>query len=416
MADWGELPPLTLDDHSDIPKYLQVARAIEFHIRAGHVRSNARLPSENELDKLLGLSRSTIRKALEELERLGCIYRKQGHGTFAAVLYPSPAASNGTMFAAEPVISETPGTMPSWLTASSSPSNPTVQKRAGSIGLLVPTMLNEIYPLIIKGVEDVASRRGSNVFICNTYANRDRELTLMQDMIERGVDGIILEPTHARFDQPGTRTFQLLKSFPLPCVLIDNDIPGLELPQVILDDFRGGEVAARHLVDNGHRRLAYVFKETVLAALDRRDGFLATLRSAGIPISNALLVPYGEEDESRNPGYLYTERLLKVDPQPTAIFYFNDELAINGIRAIRDAGLRVPEDISVIGFDNIQSGAAPDVRLTTIEHPKYFGGRWAADILFDQIDRASRGLERIHRRITVHPELVVRSTVATVRH
>ncbi len=410
MASWGDLPPIALNDDSPLPKYQQLARAIEIHIRDLNIRPHTKLPSENELNELLGLSRSTIRKSLEELKMLGCVYCKQGQGTFVTdvfanstreVLKPEPASPD--------TVDSSPGTVHPWQDSGMMTGN---KKKKGLIGLLVPTMLNEIYPRIVRGVEDVASARGCSVFIGNTYANRDRELTLMQEMIGRNVDGLILEPTHARFDQPGTRTFKLLKSFPLPFVLIDNDIPGLESSQVIIDDYRGGEVATRYLIGQGHRSITYIFKETVLPALDRRDGFLAAMKSAGLHGGESCLCPYTENEEPQNPGYFLTKRLLMQENRPTAIFYFNDELAIHGMRAIHDAGMHIPQDISIIGFDNIPSAAAPDIRLTTMEHPKYFCGRWAADILFDQIDR---GTDSLRRRITVHPELVKRETVAPPR-
>lgn len=388
MAEWGSFPPLKVENSSGLPLYVQLAQALEGLIREGTVSPQTKLPSENELEELVGLSRSTIRKSLEDLEQKGLVYRKQGQGTFVA---PNP-----------PTI-PLPGVM------SVSPRlNTGASSTKGIIGLLLPTMLNEIYPQIVQGVEGVAKSMGYSVFIGNTYADRDKEYSLLQQMTEIGAAGLILEPTNAKFDQPGTRTFQLLKNYPLPFVLVGNQISGIQASEVLIDDFRGGYTAAEHLLRRGHRRIAYLYKESVLPAIDRREGLLAALRDAGLPENPELIMAYHEEEEHLNPGYTFTQKLLSSKTVPDAIFYFNDDLAFNGMRAIRDAGLSIPKDISVIGFDNVNSADLPGNRLSSVDHPKSLCGRWAADILFDQL---ARGPNRIRRRIMIQPELVERDTV-----
>lgn len=392
MAHWGDLPPITIDPDSEMPRYLQLAQTLEGYIREGTLKAHSKLPSEHELDELLGLSRSTIRKALDELGRQMLVYRKQGQGTFVA----GPREN-----ALPPQVAREPIQGPR--------SSVGLQKNtAGIIGLLLPTMLNEIYPQIVKGVESVASAQGSSVFIGNTYADRERELSLIAQMIDGSVDGLILEPTHARFDQPGSRTWELLHDFPMPLVLVGNDIPGLNASEVLIDDTQGGRLATEHLIAHGHRDIAYLYKEAVSPAYDRRDGYLAALLKAGITPNPDYIRAYSEAEEHQNPGYTYTKWFLGLARRPSAIFYFNDDLALNGIQAIRDAGLSVPEDISVVGFDNIPSSGLAHNRLSTLEHPKSLLGRWAADILFDHI---KRGSHKVRRRILVYPELIERSTV-----
>jgi GntR family transcriptional regulator of arabinose operon len=180
----------------------------------------------------------------------------------------------------------------------------------------------------------------------------------------------------------------------------------------MLDDFNGGRLATEHLIARGHRNIAHIYKESVLAALDRRDGHLAALDAAGLPRRPEYACPFTEQDEADNAGYLHARKLLALPERPSAIFCYNDDIAIQVLRAVRGQGLRIPQDVSVIGFDNIRSSGLPDVRLTTIEHPKRLCGRWAADILFDQIEQ---GQAAIRRRIMIYPELVERDTVASPR-
>ena len=373
-------------------KHLRLEMFIESLVRSGRLAANEKLPSENELCEMLSLSRTTIRKSIDSLERKGIVYRRQGQGTFAAE--SAVSAPIASMAGAS-------------ITVRGVTAAPAAHKQKGLVGLLVPSMDNEIYPLIVRGVEDVADAHGWSVFIGNTYANLERESSLIDQMVEREVDGLIIEPTQALLDKPGTRNFQRLLEWGKPCVLIDNDIPGLSYSRVMIDDFAGGRAAAEFLLSKGHTRVAYVYKESVLAGADRLNGFMAGLEAAGVKMDPSLVIAYSESDEALVPGYLYTMQLLKRADRPTAIFYFNDELALHGVRAIKDLGLRYPADVSIIGFDNVKTAASPDINLTSIEHPKYFAGRWAADILFDQIESGSS----IRRRVNFLPEIVERGSV-----
>jgi GntR family transcriptional regulator of arabinose operon len=373
-------------------KHLRLEMFIESLVRSGRLAPNEKLPSENELCEMLSLSRTTIRKAIDALERKSIVYRRQGQGTFAA----ESAASQAPVVSAGATI-----------TVRGVTAFPPTRKEKGLVGLLVPSMENEIYPLIVRGVEDVADAHGWSVFIGNTYADLERESALIGQMVERQVDGLIIEPTQALLDKPGTRNFQRLLDWGKPCVLIDNDIPGLSYSRVMIDDFAGGRAAAEYLISKGHTRVAYLYKESVLAGADRLNGFIAGLEAAGVKMDPSLVIAYSESDEALVPGYLYTTQLLRRSDRPTAIFYFNDELALHGVRAIRDLGLRYPADVSIIGFDNVKSAASPDINLTSIEHPKYFAGKWAADILFDQIESGSS----IRRRVNFLPEIVERGSV-----
>lgn len=394
MSLYDEFSSLSIDGESGIAKHLQLEKFIESLVLSFRVAPNERLPSENELCEALSLSRSTIRKALDSLERKGVVYRKQGQGTFFSA--PAFAPEGGSAGHG------------STISVRGQSSSRVARKEKGLIGLLVPSMDNEIYPLIVRGVEDVAYEHGWSVFIGNTYANLERETALIDQMLEREVDGLIIEPTQALLDKPGTRNFQHLLEWGRPCVLIDNDIPGLSYSRIMIDDFAGGRSAAEYLLSKGHTRVAYMYKESVIAGVDRLRGFVAGLEAAGVAMDPSLVIAYAETDEPLVPGYLYTSELLKRPDRPSAIFYFNDELAFHGIRAIRDLGLRYPADVSIIGFDNVRTSGLSDVSLTSIEHPKYFAGKWAADILFDQI---RTGPSSIRRRVNFLPEIVDRGSV-----
>ena len=152
--------------------------------------------------------------------------------------------------------------------------------------------------------------------------------------------------------------------------------------------------------------MSYIYKASVAAALNRRDGFVERMHTLGVTIDPAKIISYPEDTEGDEPGFRHTIALLGMPNPPTAIFYFNDDVAIQGMRAIRESGLVVGRDVSVLGFDNIDESGDPDIRLTTFDHPKQFCGKWAADILFAKINRSGSP-----HSVLIQPDLIERASV-----
>jgi GntR family transcriptional regulator of arabinose operon len=398
MAVPGGFPEIIIDEQSGVPKYVQLAKSLEVLIRQGTLAPDTKLPSENELFDRLSLSRSTIRNALSILERKNLVIRRQGNGTFTTGSLPTRAAPSGGTVAGEPAADPRPGPDSRNWTASG--------KAQRIIGLIVPTMKNTIYPDIVRGVEDCAHSHGYTVFIGNTYTDQTREQTLIEQMLHSGIDGLLIDPTHSLVEQPDFPSYPFLAECPVPVVLLNNYIGGLSIPMVAPDDVRCGQLAADYFYQRGHRHVAFIYKGSVAAAVNRRDGFVGRCRTLGIAPDPAKIIDYPEEDENDQPGYRLTVSLLGMPTPPSAIFYFNDVIAIQGMNAIRDAGLTVGRDVSVMGFDNIAESNDPDIQLTTFEHPKHFCGEWAADILFSKINHASAP-----HTVLIQPDLIERSSV-----
>lgn len=393
-------PEIIIDETSAIPKYVQLANALELLIRQGFIQPDTKLPSENEFFDRLNISRSTIRNALAILERKNLVIRRQGNGTFSASILPPRAAAPNTTGADK-------------VAAASSAAEPRVRPVSGGhqrvIGLIVPSMKNTIYPEIVRGVEDCAHTYGYTVFIGNTYTDQNREQTLIEQMLHSGIDGLIIDPTHSMVERPDFPSYPFLSECPVPVVLLNNFIPGMNIPMVAPDDKLCGQIAADYFWSRGHRQVAMIYKACVAAAVNRRDGFIERLRQLGMAVDPAKIIGFPEERDGDEPGFRYTINLLGMPNPPTAIFYFNDDVAIQGMMAIRESGLTVGHDVSVIGFDNIGEANEADVRLTTFDHPKQFCGKWAADILFARIAQRTAP-----QSVLIQPDLIVRESVANI--
>jgi len=375
---------ITIDDSEAVPKYKQLQAELERLIAESTLKVNTRLPGENEFFSQLGLSRTTIRKAFAALEKKHLLYRVQGQGTFIGSKPPS-VSKNGD--------------------------NARPDDIKHVIGVVVPNITNEIYPFIIHGIEETVSLRQVCVFSANSGGNRERELRIINEMINNSVEGLILEPIYSGSNHTDAQLVSLLESLSLPVVLINNDIPSFECSKVMQDDEGGGRLVTEHLLENGHKRIAYIYNDRISAAYERRKGYRAALRAAGIGYDSELEIAYNDEEGLVYPGYLFTKQLLeKPELGVTAIFYFNDDLAMQGMTAAQSLNLEIPRDLSIVGYDDIPRSRLNGVRLTTVSHPKKLIGAWAATLLQEQFEQID--IKPIYRKITVHSSMVYRDTVA----
>ncbi len=178
----------------------------------------------------------------------------------------------------------------------------------------------------------------------------------------------------------------------------------LEPAFIRMDDEKGGYLAANYLLELGHRRIAGIFKIDDLQGVRRKQGFLSALAEFGVEINQELIGDYVTEQKSYYP-YQFTKALLEKELKPTAILCYNDQNALQVIEAIRDAHLQVPEDLSVIGYDDSHLAVASEIKLTTIKHPKIEMGKQAACLLLDMLSGKIQKPELVYE-----PELVIRNS------
>jgi len=265
-----------------------------------------------------------------------------------------------------------------------------VTKRSYMVGVVIPEIAHLFFADVISGIEEVLDAANYDILLCHSRGNPEREQTEIRTLIGSHVDGLIVASVQP-WKSPAF--FVDLQKQQVPLVLFDRFFPGYEFSSVCLDDLAAGRAAAEFLLQLGHKRIAHIEGPDVSPAKLRRQGFLTALKKAQGNASSELIVQSSFEMEA---GRHATEELLKRNAAPTAIFAANDPLAIGAIRACRDAGLRIPEDISVMGVGNIEGSFHPNPFLTTIDWPRQELGRITAQFLLNALSKPSVGSPQSH--------------------
>ncbi|MFE2179514.1 LacI family DNA-binding transcriptional regulator [Streptomyces sp. NPDC059455] len=279
------------------------------------------------------------------------------------------------------------------------------QLRAGHsriIALLVLDMANPFFVDVARGAERVAREAGLGVMVCNSAQSPEEEADYLGLFAEQRVRGVLMTPA----DMTG-RNLASFRRRTIPFVLVDRVLPSAEGCSVSVDDVTGGELAARHLLGLGHPTLAYVSGPMRLAQCrDRREGALRALRERGLGESALRHVEVDRLDVTcgRDAG----ARLLGMSPRPTAVFCANDLLALGVLQSLYGAGVSVPGEVALVGYDDIEFAAAAAVPLTSVRQPAFRMGRTAAELLIEET--GERAGDHRHQRIVLQPELVVRGS------
>jgi LacI family transcriptional regulator len=285
------------------------------------------------------------------------------------------------------------------------------QLRAGrsrTIAYVVMDAANPFFNDVARGVEDTARAEGVAVYLCNSNQDAAREREYLERLREQRVQGVLITP----IDPSGERLAEM-PGRGTPVVLVDCQAPDPTWCSVAVDDELGGELALTHLLESGHERIAFVGGPmSVPQVRDRHRGALRALADAGRPASALVLL---ETDaltvaEGRRAG----ERLagLPAPARPTAAFCANDLLALGLLQAMTRLGRAVPEDLAVVGYDDIEFAEAAAVPLTSVRQPRELLGRTAARLLFEE---AAGEEGHVHQQVRFSPELVVRASTRVRR-
>ncbi len=359
------------------PKFVQVKNYLLNLFQTERFETGRQTPTEFELMDTLNVSRNTVRKAVEELEKEGIVSRKHGSGTFFVSLNEEEDRA---------------------------------EKSGGLIGLGNFYFMDYIYPEIIRGIEDTLFESGYSLVLANCNQDYSRELSSLQRLIDQGIKGLILEPSRNFLIDREHPITKMLENLQIPIVATHWGRNNAKLSTVTINDELAGYEAIRHFLKKGHKKIGIVYKEDVQAAYLRYKGYSRAMEEAGLPLDPDRMICYDDAGEAQdtNQGYICTKELLRRAPDTTAVFYFNDNIALQGYEALRELNLNIPGDISVIGFDNFHNTHLVHPPLTTFEHPKYNLGKWAAKILIDEIQQG----ERVHpMEVIFEPILVERESV-----
>ena len=277
-------------------------------------------------------------------------------------------------------------------------------KRTKTIALVVSDISNPFFTTIARGVEDFSAGHGFSVMYCNTDESPAEERRYLLMLVERQIDGVLLVPSRSSGD-----SFRLLNRHRMPVVVIDRRISARNVDSVRTDSEAGGYALTRHLIELGHRRIAVLTgRREISTSMDRLAGCRRALEEAGLSLPDAL-VHFGDFNFGRlnhADGHRMAQDVLAAEGErPTALFCANNFIGFGAIRALREAGLRVPEDMSVVAFDDLPEEWLSDPFLTVASQPAYEIGYRAVELL---LDRISNHHEPAGESVVLPFELVVR--------
>jgi DNA-binding LacI/PurR family transcriptional regulator len=278
-----------------------------------------------------------------------------------------------------------------------------VTRKTLTIGVVVTTIADPFVSEVVIGIELAANDNGYSVFLADSNADPAREKSVVHSFAERRVDGIVVTSSRV-----GALYTPLLSQMMVPIVLINNQHPGQFVHSVMIDNLQGSREATDHLIGLGHRRIAYVGDQYGHQSdAERFAGYREALELAALPFLPEL-VTYG--DGKSEAGELAMNKLLGLPDPPTAVFCYNDMTALGVLRSVHMHGLRVPADISLIGFDDVFFVSYTQPQLTTVRQPMRRMGRMAMESLLKLMSGQASA-----EAIKVPAELIVRESTAAPR-
>lgn len=253
-------------------------------------------------------------------------------------------------------------------------------RRTHTLGMVISDITNPFFPLLVRGAEDAALKRGYLLNIFNTDDQVEREQSIFAVLRARCADGILAvvapsvgPPAH----------LQETMGAGIPLVCLDRIPPELSVDSVVIDNVRGSVICIRHLIAMGHRRISIVSGSARLqTARDRLSGYCQGLSEAGIPFDPALV---REGDFRVESGYRLAKELCLSNPRPTALFVANGTMGMGAVRAVQEIGLRCPDDVAVVVFDDVPGSDLFRPRLTVVSQPAYQIGFQGAELLIQRI-------------------------------
>lgn len=251
-------------------------------------------------------------------------------------------------------------------------------RQTKTIALIITDITNPFFTTVARGVEDAASEQGFNVILCNTDESEAKERDYVTMLIQKRVDGVLVVPARC-----SAESISLLQHHSIPTVVLDRRVPGVQTDVVIGDSEQGAFDLTRVLLEQGHRRIAVLSgPESVSTAVDRVSGCRRAMFEAGCSDGDLLVL---HDEFSQEGGYRMAVDVLKNVPRPTAVFAGNNFIAIGTYEALRGTGIKVPDDISLVAFDDLPLPLAMDPFLTVATQPAYDMGHRAMELLLDRL-------------------------------
>lgn len=333
---------------------------------------NSRIPTRNDMAERFAVARTTIDRAVSELIGEGYLYSKVGSGTYIVSHNPVTAPSSGTLSL--------------W-------------------GILLPSVTDYSFPELIRGTEDVCSEANVSLVLCNTDNSVAKQERYIEKLLAIGVSGIIAVPT---IDDSfvAQKHFADLAANGMSIVFCTRGNESGRIPKIVTNDFCAADMAVTHIIDMGWKKPAFISKKYFQTVEQRYAGYLSSLSKYGIQADERFICLECDPDDG-DTVYKRAAEMLAQPDRPDSFFCFNDETAIEVYRAIEDAGLRVGEDVGVVGCDDTSICEELRPSLTSVHQPSYEIGRRAAKLVLQM----SGGTPSIQRQVVIlEPSLTVRES------
>lgn len=361
-------------------KYIAAIKYLKDQIIQGEIKAGQKIPSEHELAKQLNVSRHTIRRAISELVAEGYLITEHGKGTFCRI-------------------------------------SQTMRSNSKIIGVITTYISEYIFPRVIEGIERVLSEKGYGMILKNTSNDPEKEAIYLQEMFDKNVEGLIIEPTKSCLISKNLPYLKAFESKRVPYVFIHGWYEQMEdKPMAIVDDERGMYDAVNYLVSKGKKRIAGIFKVDDIQGIKRHKGYVKALMNNGIAYDPDLVIWFHSEDRYLKSCY-GVHKLFGSLQKPDCVACYNDEIAVWVIKELSNMGLAVPQDILVTGFDDSFLASPAVANLTTIKHPKDLLGEQAAKMLLelinlqDTVENANSFTNKeVNTKIVFKPEIIIRGT------
>ena len=354
-----------------IPKYIALVNWVKGKIANDELKYGEKLYSENELSSMFSISRQTVRQAINILNQEKYTESKQGSGTY--IIYNARAQRQPNMI----------------------------------IGVVTTYVGAYIFPNIIRGIETVLTANDYSMQLAFTHNKVQNENRVLRSMLEKGVDGMIVEPTQSGLPNPNIELYNEIQRQGIPILFINSFYPNIKIPHVAMNDHAVGFLATQYLIQAGHKRIAGIFKSDDNQGHLRYAGYMEALLKADVEIHDENVLWYSTEDLADSS--LDEKRILRRIKDCTGLFCYNDEVAHVIVDLLKNNQIFVPRDVSIVSVDNSDLASICEVPLTSIAHPKDLLGETAAQNMINLIhDRL------FHATVEFEPRIVERDSVRRI--
>lgn len=343
------------DSLNESLKYVKLYNWAKTLILSGVLKKDEKMPSEHMLQKKFGVSRQTVRTALDRLEYEELIRRIRGSGTFVSYIYGGEAENKE------------------------------------HIGLIMSYFADYLFPQIYEGIESVMKEKGISIDVAVTRNKLNDESMYLERFLNTDVAGLIVEGTRSSFPNPNMKLYRELQRKNIPIIFIHNHYSNLRFASVEMADERCSQELTRILIDNGHKKIGGIFKYDDMQGMERYKGFMECMSENDLRINDECIKWFSTKDVDYQLSKKSLTDFMKKASECTAMIMYNDEIAERFIEFAESRSIRIPEDLSIASFDNTSLSQNARLKITSAIHPKFELGKRAARNLIHMMEDNGAG-------------------------